>query len=130
MSRDEHNPRRAAIRSVLAYAATHPNDGLPYAQLPEVRTTFADRRELVLALQDDWSQALWARVQVLSRAPGARTRRGLPLTGAGDLAHRAWAECTARHPVLRRLLDTCRDDLDVALQRRERDMLTAAAFVA
>jgi hypothetical protein len=125
MTWDDYNRRRAALKSVLAYAEKNPSDGLPFEQLPEVRAEFRDRRELLLALQYDWSQALWARIELLSLEHG---RRNCALTDADDLAGRAWADSAARHPVLRRLLDTYRDELGPS--SREKDMLAVAPFVA
>ena len=43
MSWDDHNRRRAAIKSVLAYAEHNPNAGLAYDELAEARATFRDR---------------------------------------------------------------------------------------
>jgi hypothetical protein len=102
MGRDDDERRRAAITSVLACARRAPQAGLPYEQLPSVTAVFADRRELLLALQYEWSRALWERIEVRSRAGG------LP---AAEVAQPAWDDCATRHPVLRRLLDTYRDEL-------------------
>jgi hypothetical protein len=55
------------------------------------------------ALQREWSQALWSRIQALSVDPTIR--------GASELVRRAWADCAAANPVLRRQLDTRRDEL-------------------
>jgi hypothetical protein len=112
MSWDDHNRRRAAIRTVLEYAGKNPAAGLPYDDLPEVRAIFPERRALVLALQYDWSQALWGRIAVLSLGTG---RRKAELVDADALAATAWSECAARHPILRRLLDTYRDELGPAV---------------
>lgn len=112
MSWDDHDRRRAAITAVLAHAAQHPAAGLPYEELPEVRATFADRRELVLALQYEWTQLLWARIELRSLDAG----RGR-LVDAQELARAAWADCTVAHPVLRRLLDRYRDELGPSLLR-------------
>ena len=120
MSWDDHARRRAAIKAVLAYAGAHPAAGLPYEQVPEVAAQFASRRELLLALQYDWTQALWARIDLLS----LESRDGA-LLDARKLAERAYAECAERHPVLRRLLDACRDELGPVV-RREEDMLRFA----
>jgi hypothetical protein len=49
------------------------------------------------ALQHQWSQALWARIERLSLDP--------TISDAGELARRAWADCTVAFPMLRRLLD-------------------------
>jgi hypothetical protein len=116
MGWDEHNQRRAAIRAVIAHAEQNPAAGLPYEALPEVRAVFRDRRELVLALQYDWTQALWARIELLSLDNG---RESAGLADARYLAERAWADCTATHPVLRRLLDDYRDELGPALLREQ-----------
>jgi hypothetical protein len=123
MSWDEHNRRRAAIKAVLAYAQRHPAAGLPYDAVPESRANFATRRELLLALQYDWSQALWARIELLS----LDAQKYSKLTDAGDLARAAWADCAARHPVLRRLLDEHRDELAPFLGR-ENDIIASAAI--
>ena len=125
MSWDDYNRRRAAIKSVLDYAETNPSAGLPFEAVADVAQIFADPRELVLALQYDWSQALWARIELLSLEGG----RSGALTDADELARTAWAECTAKHPVLRRLLDEHRDQLGSTVQR-ERDMIVAAQIVA
>jgi hypothetical protein len=126
MSWDDHERRRAAIRCVLAYAEKHPADGLPYEHIDGLSAIFGTRRELLLALQYDWSQALWARIELLS-LDGGSARRSARLTDAGELARTAWGQCAARHPVLRRLLDTYRDELGPAV-RRERGILTSAAI--
>jgi hypothetical protein len=121
MSWDDHNRRRAALKSVLAYAESNPAAGLPYENLAHVRAEFSDRRELLLALQYDWSQALWARIELLSLDGGKNSR----LTDAGDLGRTAWADCAAKHPVLRRLLDTYRDELGTATRREQEFMIGA-----
>jgi hypothetical protein len=119
MSWDDHNRRRAAIRSVLAHAEKNPTAGLPFEALPEVTACFSSRRELVLALQYDWSQALWARIELLSLNTKSAPK------DAADLARQAWAETAAKHPVLRRLLDEHRDDLGLAVTREDDLMVTA-----
>ncbi len=125
MSWDEHSRRRAAIRSVLTYAEKNPAAGLPYETLPEARANFRERRELLLALQYDWSQALWARIELRSLEGGKNSK----LTDAAELARSAWADCAARHPVLRRLLDEHREELGPTVAR-EQDIMVAAQFVA
>jgi hypothetical protein len=116
MTWDDHYRRRAALKSVLEFAEQYPGEGLPYDRLPAVQAAFADRRELLLALQYDWSQALWARVELLSL--DAR------LSDASELAQTAWLQCAAKHPVLRRLLDEHRDELGSATQR-EQEIMTS-----
>jgi hypothetical protein len=115
MGWDDHDRRRAALRAVLSHAAEYPAQGLPFEQLPEVRREFADRRELVLALQYDWTQALWSQIELLSLEGGRRGR----LADARELGEAAWSACTARHPVLRRLLDCYRDELGPAVLRED-----------
>ncbi len=112
MGWDEHVQRRAAITTVIDHAEQNPAAGLPYEDLPAVQAVFRDRRELVLALQYDWTQALWGRIELLSLDNG---RASAGLADARDLAERAWADCTAKHPVLRRLLDDYRDELGPAV---------------
>jgi hypothetical protein len=118
MSWDDHNRRRAAIKAVLAYAEKQPAGGLPYEHLAEAAANFSSRRELLLALQYDWSQALWARIEVLS-LDGNKRRRRVKLIDAGELARAAWSACATQHPVLRRLLDTYRDELGPAVKREQ-----------
>jgi hypothetical protein len=119
MGWDEHNRRRAAIKAVLGYAEQNPAAGLPYEALPAAHAVFRDRRDLVLALQHDWSQALWARIELLSLNTKSAPK------DAADLARQAWAETAAKHPVLRRLLDEHRDDLGLAVTREDDLMVTA-----
>jgi len=120
MSWDDHARRRAAIKAVLAYAQANPSAGLPFEQVAAAQAQFGSRRELLLALQYDWTQALWARIDLLS----LESRDGA-LLDARKLGEQAYAECTQQHPVLRRLLDTCRDELGPSV-RREEDMLRFA----
>jgi hypothetical protein len=122
MSWDDHNRRRAAIKSVLVYAEKNPSAGLPFEQLPEVCEQFADRQELLLALQYDWSQALWARIELLSLDGGKRSPK---LADAGELARTAWNDCAAKHPTLRRLLDVYRDELGPSTLREQHIMTIA-----
>jgi hypothetical protein len=115
----DHCRRRAAIDAVLDYARQHPTAGLPYDTVPAATQVFADRRQLLLALQYDWSQALWARIELLSLAA-----RGPARTDARELGRQAWRECAAANPVLRRLLDDGREQLGAAT-RRESDLLVS-----
>jgi hypothetical protein len=112
----DHCRRRAAIDAVLDYARRHPAAGLPYDTVPAATQVFADRRQLLLALQYDWSQALWARIEVLSLAA-----RGPALSDARELGRQAWQQCAAANPVLRRLLDDGREQLGAAT-RHESDL--------
>jgi hypothetical protein len=120
MSWDDYRRRRDALKAVLAYAEAHPWADLPFAELPEVAAIFSDRSELLLALQYDWSQALWARIELLSLDS--------TVTDAGALAQAAWSQCAQRHPVLRRLLDDHRAELGRSTLR-EHEMMSSP-FVA
>ncbi|MEP7019705.1 MAG: hypothetical protein ABI808_03570 [Pseudonocardiales bacterium] len=51
---------------MLEYATAHPDDDLVYKTSHSVQAQFASRTELILALQYDWSQALWAQIELLS----------------------------------------------------------------
>jgi hypothetical protein len=117
---DEYNGRRAAIRAVLDFATANPAAGLPFDELPGVAANFADRRELLLALQYEWSQALWTHIELLTL--------DVPLTDASELAQTAWAQCAAQHPALRALLDAARDELGPSSFRDQE--LMSASFVA
>jgi hypothetical protein len=114
MSWDDHYRRRAAVKSVLRHAERNPAAGLAYDHLPEARNNFADRRELLLALQYDWSQALWARIELLCS-------NGRPVD-ANEVARTAWVQCAAMHPVLRRLLDEHRAELGISPGREQPDV--------
>jgi hypothetical protein len=122
MSWDDFRRRRAVIKSVLEYARTHPSDELPYEQLPEVSAFFATGTELVLALQYDWSQALWAQIELLS----LDSRDGL--LDADTVCGMAWRITAAQRPELRRLLDRhladCEDQR--VLERQDHLMVSAA----
>jgi hypothetical protein len=122
MGWDEHKRRRAALKLVLERAEQEPDGGLPYDGLKDVRKAFADRSDLILALQYQWSQALWSRIELVSldiRRP----------SDASALARVAWAQCAAANPVLRRLLDAhlseCGRSVD-AVREREQDVLVTA----
>ncbi|HEV7203969.1 MAG TPA: hypothetical protein VGN18_05125 [Jatrophihabitans sp.] len=119
MSWADHSRRRAAVESVLVHAGSNPAGGLPFDVLPEVPAAFSSRRELMLALQYDWSQALWARIELLSLDPRSAPK------DAAQLARTAWVDTARRHPVLRRLLDEHRDDLGLAANRERDRMVTA-----
>jgi hypothetical protein len=112
MGWDDYDRRRSALRAVLSHAAAHPSSGLPYEHLPEVRREFRDRRDLVLALQYDWTQALWAQIELLS----LESKR---LLNARELGEVAWTACAVKHPVLRRLLDCYHDELGPTVLREE-----------
>ena len=123
MGWDEHKRRRAALKALLTYAEQHPTAGLPYAQVDDVRAVFGDRSDLILALQYQWSQALWGRIELLS----SEVRRP---SDAAALAQQAWAECAAANPTLRRLLDAHLDECGrsvEAVREREQSLMLAGA---
>jgi hypothetical protein len=122
MTWDDHFRRRAAIKAVLDHARRNPAAGLPYDSVPEAKQVFKNRRELLLALQYDWSQALWSRIELLSL-----DSRGPVLTDATEIARQAWQQSAAANPVLRRLLDEARSELGPAV-RREQDLLVTAGL--
>ena len=107
MSWDELCRRRRAIDAVLAHAERFPSADLPL-DLPAVREAFDSRADLLMALQSDWSQALWAQIDLISYTTNSR------LLNAVDVCRAAWMETARRRPTLRRLLDACQDDVSVA----------------
>jgi hypothetical protein len=124
MGWDDFARRRKAIMAVLDYAAAHPSCGLPFTEVPDVPAVFADRYELVLALQYKWRQALWSRLELLS-LDGAKSG----FVEAKDLVRRAWDECTKAEPVLRRLLDETAAEYSASLRRalaQQGDLITSA----
>jgi hypothetical protein len=122
MSWDDHYKRRAALKAVLDYARRHPSAGLPYDSVPAAKQVFQSRHELLLALQYDWSQALWSRIELLSLES-----RGPALTDAREIAKQAWEQGASANPVLRRLLDGAKDELGSAV-RREQDLMASAVL--
>ena len=124
MSWDDFNRRRAAIAAVIAHAEANPNADLAFAELPQVTAEFGSRRELILALQYDWSLALWGQIETLS----VDSQSG-PLMDSGKLAGQAWAAATKTHRTLRRLLDRHLSEagqlLPVALSRQAGLMVSA-----
>jgi hypothetical protein len=112
MSWDDFTRRRKAILDVLDYAAQHPGCGLPFEEVPGVAKVFADRYALVLALQYQWRQALWARLELLSLDSA---KDGF--VEAKDLVRKAWDECAKAQPVLRGLLDSTAAEFATSLRR-------------
>ena len=66
---------------------------------------FRERREQLRAWQFEWSQALWERIEWLSRDKNGRHR------DARELARQAWADCAVQHAALRTRLDEHREEL-------------------
>jgi hypothetical protein len=95
MSWDDYRRRRAAIKLVLEHATARPDDDLAYEGFAEVNSEFRSRNELVLALQYDWSQALWAQIELLT----LDTSNGPQ--DANEVCRQAWQATTALRPTLR-----------------------------
>ena len=121
MSRDEHSQ---AVRMVLDFAERHPDQGLGFARLPEVRAHFATIEELVDALQRDWSRRLHHHLEQVSRDPQRN------LLSAAMVARVAWAETAQRNPVLCRLLDSHAVLIDATARRREELLINVGVAVA
>ena len=77
-------------------------------------------REEHAALQHQWSQVLWARIEQLALDP--------TITDEGELVRRAWADCAAAYPRLRQRLDAHRDESGPATFRSRE--LTSSSFLA
>ncbi|MDP9091517.1 MAG: hypothetical protein M3N95_00845 [Actinomycetota bacterium] len=123
MSWTDCHRRRAAINSVLSYAERYPQDPIRLESLPEVAAVFAKRSDLLLALQYDWQQLLWAQIELHSL-----DTQGHPLE-ASEICRLAWASATAHRPVLRQVLDRYQSESDNARARqRENDLLVSAAI--
>ena len=121
MSWDDYRRRRAAIKLVLEHATAHPDDDLAYEGFAEVNSEFRSRNELVLALQYDWSQALWAQIELLT----LDTSNGPQ--DANEVCRQAWQATTTLRPTLRRLLDRHLGECQYkkALARQEGLLVTA-----
>lgn len=133
MSWSDFHERRAAIKAVLRHAEERPSAQLPFAQLPEVSAIFASPAELLMALQYDWSQALWAQIELLTldtdtTFPPAATPAlpgGLPMD-ASAACRQAWQNTAEQHPTLRRLLDE--HLAEVSNRDREQSLLVSAGI--
>jgi hypothetical protein len=102
MSWEDFYRRRDAIALVLAHARRHKGTDLPF---DAVRTVFADREELALALQYKWSQLLMGRIAVALADAGRSEDADHVETIAA-----AWRATATRHPELRDLLDNYTPD--------------------
>lgn len=105
MSWTDYYRRRDATNAVLAYAATDPGGGLPFAEVPGVAEIFGTPSELLLALHYRWLQRLTGHVEV-ALAEADRD----PDADRLDVVAGAWRTAAVRNPVLRRLLDANDDD--------------------
>lgn len=100
MSWTDFYQRRDAIDLVLAHARHNPGQGLPFADLAEVREQFGSREELALALQYKWSQVLLGRLGVALHDAGHNAE-----VGNLEAVTSAWRRAAADTPALRELLD-------------------------
>lgn len=128
MSWEDFYQRRDAIADVLAYAGRHPGVGLPFEELPGVRTVFADRESLALALQYKWSMVLMGRIGV-ALIEVDRT----PEIDQVEAVAGAWRMAARQEPALRDLLDTYTSDAGAEFHRAlltEQRMVAYAAGLA
>jgi hypothetical protein len=122
--------RRDALDLVLAHARRHPGTGLPHDGFDAVRSVFADREDLALALQYKWSQALTGRIAV-ALTDAERT----PDVDHVEAVAAAWRTAASKQPALRELLDTYAADPDAGQAfrdavRSEQRMVAFAAGLA
>lgn len=130
MSWTDFYARRDAIDSALAYAGRHEGAPLPFDELDDVRSVFADREELGLALQYKWSQALTGHVAV-ALSDAERT----PDIDHVEAVATAWRTAAAKQPEVRALLDAYAASGQAGerfreAQRAEQRMLAHAAGLA
>lgn len=99
MSWEDFRRRREAITSVITFAEHNPGAPIPIESMPEVKAVFANRGELLLALQYEWQQLLWAQIELHSLDTDGNPR------DAAQICAAAWRAAAARRPVLRQVLD-------------------------
>lgn len=105
MSWTEFYQRRDAIDLVLTQARRDSGAGLPFAELPEVRSQFGSREELALALQYKWSQLLLGRLGVTLLDAERNAEATNAEVDSLEAVTSAWRRTAADAPVLRELLD-------------------------
>jgi hypothetical protein len=119
--------RREAIELVLRQAARNPESELAFEEIPAVVREFADREELLLAMQHKWMQMLTGKVAVALDEAEHDPR----IDGVEALA-RSWRDLAAEQPVLRRVLDVhtaeAGDALHAAVGREHRMVALAAGL--
>ncbi|HJQ43930.1 MAG TPA: hypothetical protein VJ831_12655 [Jatrophihabitantaceae bacterium] len=106
MSWGDLRRRRDAIATVIEHARRNPDDEISVEALG-VHDVFSTRAELLLALQYDWSHAVWTQVQLMS------------LYSAGPVDQNAMSDEARRltaqlRPTLRSLLDRYETELERA----------------
>ena len=99
MGCEDGHRRRAAIVAVLKYADRYPKSDLAFEELAEVRTAFATRADLLLALRSEWQQVFRAQIELHTL-----DTEGRPLE-ASVVCRRASDAAAALRPTLRRVLD-------------------------
>jgi AcrR family transcriptional regulator len=127
MSWNDFYRRRAAMNAVLAQVERDPDGPLPFEDIPQVTEEFANREELLLAMQHRWMQLLTGKVAIaLDEAEHDPLADGVEAVAAG------WRELAAQEPVLRRLLDRhgaqAGDALREAIDREQRMLALASGL--
>jgi len=118
--------RRDAIDQVLTHAGQHPGAGLPMDEAA-VRTVFADRESLALALQYKWSQILMGHI-----AAALVDADHTPDIDQVEAVAAAWRTAARRQPALRALLEghtaEAGDEFRSALRAEQRMVAFAAGL--
>ena len=123
MSWQDCRRRRDAINAVLTFAERNPGAPVPFDSMPEVQAVFASLGELLLALQYDWQQVLWAQIELHSLDPAGHPQDAAAVCSA------AWDSAVALRPVLRALLDAHLSECNDARARaREQNLLVSAGI--
>jgi len=128
MSWNDFYRRREAINAVLAQAKRDPGGPLPFEDVPQVTEEFANRAELLLAIQHRWTQLLTGKLAVALDEAEHDPR----VDGVQAVAD-SWRELAEQEPVLRRVLDVHGPDAEDALGEandREHRMLALASGLA
>lgn len=123
MTWQQFRERQHAIEAVLRYCREHPAETLTPDAAPAAWRIFADRDELLAALQHKWTQALIGRLD-------------LAVTGVEDRADRveavtaAWYRTATANATLRHVLDRNAESAGprfAAAYRRESHLLALAS---
>lgn len=118
--------RQRAIEAVLEHARANPSARVDLAAAPAAAEVFADREELLRALQYKWMRSLVGRVDV-----GVEDADTDPRGDRVEAVTRAWRRTAADNPALRQVLDS--HDQEPALADgagRELRMLALSAGLA
>jgi hypothetical protein len=107
MSWGDLRRRRDAIATVLEHARRNPDDELSVEALA-VQDVFADRAELLLALQYEWTHAVWTQLQLMRLHPSSQS------SDADERTAAAWRLTTELRPTLRTVLDRYATELERA----------------